>query len=188
MNLQDLTRESKRRFGNMLCQVYPTLRGINTDDAIALLSLPRQVIENIAKAASESPVKLPEECRIPIPEYEHDLGPFEVIFRDPFCGEPVAWGFRIVNELQEGRFGVLADYIRPLRCECISEKDWAVITYELTPEKAVKAYGDLRIVEHQIFTALFAKAFSECLRFLPLGAGTSNRHSGSVAGRVRKCC
>lgn len=73
--------------------------------------------------------------------YENDLSDFGIVIYDGWCGEPIAWGFKIIRHLGEERFQNLWKYGR---LECVGGSgQWVVVTKTLTREEAVKKYGEI---------------------------------------------
>lgn len=76
--------------------------------------------------------------------YEDDLGSYEIVAYDAYCGEPVAWGFKILNRLGEERFNAL----RKFGALEVVRRDppmyvWALIAKRLSKEEAIKKYGSI---------------------------------------------
>lgn len=61
---------------------------------------------------------------------------------DGWCGEPVAWGFRIIRHLGEELFGQLG---KNGHLECIDgiRSSWALVAKTLSREEAVTLYGEI---------------------------------------------
>lgn len=74
--------------------------------------------------------------------FENYLSEFEPIMYDGWCGEPVAWGFKIVRRLGEDLFRELSKHGQ---LECIDRltSSWALITRTLSREEAVIRYGEV---------------------------------------------
>lgn len=72
--------------------------------------------------------------------FEGDLGSYGIAFYDGNCGEPIAWGFKIIRRLGDERFNELRKF-GPL--ECIYP-DWYLVTKTLSREEAIKKYGDIK--------------------------------------------
>ena len=75
--------------------------------------------------------------------YENDLAPYAPCLFDSACGEPVAWGFKILRRLGDDRFNALAQFGK---LEC-SYPHWFLIVKELTREEAVAKYGAISAEE-----------------------------------------
>ena len=69
--------------------------------------------------------------------FESHLGTFGPQLYDSWCGEPVAWGFKIVSQMGEEKFEQLKK-VATLDC-CYPT--WFVITDTLTRKDAIKKYG-----------------------------------------------
>lgn len=74
--------------------------------------------------------------------YETDLGSFGVLLYDSCCGEPIAWGFKILHQLGEDRFNALKNYGR---VECLNHlhHEWGLITKTLSRKEAIAQYGSI---------------------------------------------
>lgn len=70
--------------------------------------------------------------------YEKDVGDYGPLLFDGWCGEPVAWGFKITRHLGD-RFEALRAFGR---LECLGVAgDWGLIVERLTREQAIAKYG-----------------------------------------------
>lgn len=78
------------------------------------------------------------------PGFEHDLGDYGPQFYDSNCGEPIAWGFKIVRFLDDQRFKDLGNYGF---VECGAPGSWFLITEKLTRADAIKKYGKVTAEE-----------------------------------------
>ena len=91
-------------------------------------------------------MKRPDPFTTPHPEppkgYEGDLGSYERVLIDYICGEPLAYGFRLVRYMGEERFNGLRNHGKLTYIETgFGNGYWVLATDFLTPEKAVKLYG-----------------------------------------------
>jgi hypothetical protein len=77
-----------------------------------------------------------EENKKPV-GYEDDLGEYGPQLYDGWCGEPISWGFQIINHLGDERFSNLHKY-GALEC-CYP--NWYLITKKLNREEAIEKYG-----------------------------------------------
>ncbi len=79
--------------------------------------------------------------------FENDLGSYGVCFYDSHCGEPVSWGFKIVNHLGEQRWAELGHF-GDMQCTHGSYNvNWYLIVKELTKEEALEKYGPVTNLE-----------------------------------------
>jgi|FAXJ01.1.fsa_nt_gi hypothetical protein len=69
--------------------------------------------------------------------FENDLGEYGPQVYDGYCGEPIMWGFPIINHLGEERFSQLRS-VAKLEC-CYP--NWYVIVATITRKDAIKKYG-----------------------------------------------
>ncbi|WP_300599966.1 hypothetical protein [Niabella sp.] len=81
------------------------------------------------------------------PGFENYLSSFAPVVDDPYCGEPVAWGFKIITYLGEDLFRELGKHGR-LECVDGFNSSWALIVKTLTREDAVEKYG---IISNEVF-------------------------------------
>lgn len=83
-----------------------------------------------------------------VPEgYENDLSGYQAISADSWCGEPIAWGFKILNQLGEERFNALREY-GELVCHRDGYKtSWSLAVKQLTHEEAIEKYGPVTHTE-----------------------------------------
>lgn len=74
--------------------------------------------------------------------FENYLSEYGDVLFDGYCGEPVAWGFKIVTYLGEERFRELGKYGK---LECIDpfKSSWALVTKTLNREEAIELYGSI---------------------------------------------
>lgn len=74
--------------------------------------------------------------------FENYLSAFGPVLHDPYCGEPVAWGFRITKYLGDELFSKLGKHGQ---LECIDgfNSAWALVIQTLSREKAVLLYGEI---------------------------------------------
>ncbi len=75
--------------------------------------------------------------------FEQYLSKFGPVLYDGYCGEPVAWGFKIVARMDEILFRELGKYGQ---LECIEygfDTKWALITKTLSREEAIEKYGPI---------------------------------------------
>lgn len=75
--------------------------------------------------------------------FEKDLSEFGIVMKDSGCGEPIAWGFEIINHLGEERFNLLKNICN---VECVYPA-WVVVTKYLTVEEAIQKYGEITHIE-----------------------------------------
>ena len=77
------------------------------------------------------------------PELEKEFGPdisgYGPQLYDSNCGEPIAWGYKILRHLGEDKWQKIGEYGR-LECNYPS---WFVITKFLTREEAIEKYGEV---------------------------------------------
>ena len=71
--------------------------------------------------------------------YETELGPYGPCIFDGWCGETIAWGFRIVSRLGDDRFNALMGHGS---VECVGG-DWFLIVRKLTRSEAAGKLGDV---------------------------------------------
>jgi hypothetical protein len=71
--------------------------------------------------------------------YENDLGSYGLVASDRICGEPIAWGFKLVRHLGDDRFNNLRKF-GILECY---HPNWYLIVKTLTREEAIEKYGPI---------------------------------------------
>ena len=64
----------------------------------------------------------------------------EAVAYDSDCGEPIKWGYKIINRMPEDLFNSLYN-IKWGKLECIEWGHWAIVTKNLEYEEAVEKYG-----------------------------------------------
>lgn len=64
----------------------------------------------------------------------------EAVAYDCDCGEPIKWGYKIINRMPEDLFNSLYN-IKWGKLECIEWGHWAIVTKNLEYEEAVEKYG-----------------------------------------------
>lgn len=76
------------------------------------------------------------------PGFEEYLSAFGPVLHEPYCGEPVAWGFKITRYLGDELFSNLGKHGR---LECIDgfTSSWALVIETLSREKAALLYGEI---------------------------------------------
>lgn len=74
--------------------------------------------------------------------FENYLSAFEPVMYDSWCGEPVAWGFKIIKHLGEDLFRELGKHGQ---LECIDgfKSSWALVVKTLSREESVVLYGEI---------------------------------------------
>jgi len=73
------------------------------------------------------------------------FGGYAAQFHDGYCGEPIAWGYKVVARMDEKRWAKVSEY-GPL--ECAHETgEWYLITKVLTPDEAHVQYGEVTGLE-----------------------------------------
>ena len=73
--------------------------------------------------------------------YEQDLGEYQSISQDSYCGESIMWGFPIEKQLGEEKFRTL-ECLYKLICDYSPYgSKWFVVTKILSKEDAIKKYG-----------------------------------------------
>lgn len=78
---------------------------------------------------------------LPVPKpagYEHMLSDYRVVISDSGCGEPIAWGWHIVQTLGETAFKLLQ---RDYDVQCLKKGVWVVVSKWLTVDEATQKYG-----------------------------------------------
>lgn len=71
-------------------------------------------------------------------EFENELGSYQAVLFDGCCGEPTAWGFKIINHLGEERFSALGKFGQ---LECLEAGLWALVIKTLSRQEALEKYG-----------------------------------------------
>lgn len=74
----------------------------------------------------------------PPSNYEDYLSPFQACLFDGYCGEPVAWGFKIVHRMNDEQFSELHSHGKVV---CGGLGHWYLILKELTRAEAEEKYG-----------------------------------------------
>ena len=75
--------------------------------------------------------------------YEKDLSDFMPCFFDSYCGEPVAWGFKLLTKLAEERFNALREF-GELECDNSGfSPTWFLVVKKLTRDDAIEKYGQI---------------------------------------------
>ncbi len=69
--------------------------------------------------------------------YEDVLSDYKACLFDGWCGEPVGWGFELVERIREERFEALG---KRGKLECAYPK-WFLIAKSLTRDEAIRKYG-----------------------------------------------
>ena len=72
--------------------------------------------------------------------FEKELSVYEAVLFDGWCGEPVAWGFKIRCYLGNDRFDELRNYGNLEYCDI---NVWALVIKTLTRKKAIEKYGSI---------------------------------------------
>ncbi len=72
--------------------------------------------------------------------YESVLSDFKACVFDGYCGEPVAWGFEILEKLGEERWEALKVHGQ---LQCLYPK-WFLIMHELSRAEAISKYGEVK--------------------------------------------
>jgi len=70
--------------------------------------------------------------------YDDYLSDYQIVLHDACCGEPIAWGFRIIRYLGEELY---RNIDKKIITHCIDHGEWVLITKLLTREEAEKKYG-----------------------------------------------
>lgn len=94
--------------------------------------------------------------------YESVLSDFKACVFDGYCGEPVAWGFEILEKLGEERWEALKVHGQ---LQCLYPK-WFLIMHELSRAEAISKYV-LWVVgsrQHLVANNLFSKVFNHLLK------------------------
>jgi len=76
--------------------------------------------------------------------FEDALSSYDVVFHDSWCGEPLAWGFKILGRLGTNRFDSLRRFGELERVEM---GRWVLVTKRLTPDDARAKYGEVTKLE-----------------------------------------
>lgn len=71
--------------------------------------------------------------------YENELSSYQAILFDSWCGEAVAWRFKIIKYLGEERFNDLHQYGELV----YTDLDWAIVMKSLTRLDAKEKYGEI---------------------------------------------
>ena len=66
-------------------------------------------------------------------------------FHDGYCGEPIAWGYKVIARMGEERWSKASQYGR-LECNH-GTGDWYLITQALTPDEARAQHGEITNIE-----------------------------------------
>ncbi|SIS77425.1 hypothetical protein SAMN05421788_1011133 [Filimonas lacunae] len=74
--------------------------------------------------------------------FEKYLSEFGPVSYDPFCGEPVAWGFKITRHLGDDLFNDLGKHGQ-LVCIDGFNSSWALVTKTLNRNEAIALYGEV---------------------------------------------
>jgi hypothetical protein len=74
------------------------------------------------------------------PGYENELSNYQAVVTDGCCGEPVAWGHRIIRHLGEERFQQLYKYGE---LKCLDMGEWVLMIKKLTRKEAEEMYGPI---------------------------------------------
>lgn len=75
--------------------------------------------------------------------FEKELGAYGAVMFDPYCGEPVGWGFRLLRHMGEERFNKLQDFGE---LECLYP-DWYLVVKKISREQAIELYGEITAEE-----------------------------------------
>jgi len=77
---------------------------------------------------------------IPSPpdNYKDYLSPYKACLFDSYCGEPVAWGFKIIKYMSDEEFRELGLHGKLV---CGRPENWFLITKQLTRSEAEEKYG-----------------------------------------------
>ncbi len=70
------------------------------------------------------------------------LSSYQPIAYDPYCGEPVAWGYKIVKPLPAKEFQELRKISTVEYIDC-----WCVLIRTLTRRRAITLYGEVTTEE-----------------------------------------
>lgn len=70
--------------------------------------------------------------------FENDLSTYGPVLFDGWCGEPTAWGFKILRRLGEDRFNELRKYGS---LEYLEADSWALVVKILSRDEAIEEYG-----------------------------------------------
>ncbi|WEK34678.1 MAG: hypothetical protein P0Y53_19505 [Candidatus Pseudobacter hemicellulosilyticus] len=74
--------------------------------------------------------------------FEDSLSSFGAVIFDSYCGEPVAWGFKLTNYLGEDLFNELGKHGR-IVCVDGYKSVWALVIKTLSREEAATLYGEI---------------------------------------------
>lgn len=72
-----------------------------------------------------------------------ELGAYDAVIFDGYCGEPVGWGFRLLRHIGEERFNELRKFGE---LECLYP-DWYLVVKKLSREQAIELYGEITAEE-----------------------------------------
>lgn len=78
------------------------------------------------------------------PGFEDVLSPYGPVAFDSYCGEPVAWGFKLQTRLAEDRYDALCKHGK---MTFVDPSQWVLVLRHLTRETASKVYGPLTAEE-----------------------------------------
>lgn len=70
--------------------------------------------------------------------YENDLSSYRTVLWDSYSGEPIGWGFKILNHLGD-RFDKLRQFGK-LECEY---PHWFLVVKTLSRKEAIEKYGEI---------------------------------------------
>lgn len=70
--------------------------------------------------------------------YENYLSGYQMVLVDGWCGEPVAWGFKIIHYLGDDLFNKLGQHGK---LHCVQPGSWVLIKKTLTRQEALEKYG-----------------------------------------------
>lgn len=74
--------------------------------------------------------------------FENYLSEYGAVLFDGYCGQPVAWGFKILTYLGEELFRELGKY-GTLKCIDGFKSSWALIVGTLSRDEAIEKYGPI---------------------------------------------
>ncbi len=80
-------------------------------------------------------------------DYEDCLSYYQECAFDNWCGEPIAWGFRITRRIGEDRFSNLHKFGKIEFIGSPYDGGWCLIVKELTHKEAIEKYGDVTDLE-----------------------------------------
>jgi hypothetical protein len=75
-------------------------------------------------------------------DFENCLSVFGPVVYDSWCGEPVAWGFKIIRHLGEDLFRELGKHGQ-LKCVDGFNGSWALVVKTLSRADAITLYGEI---------------------------------------------